>query len=37
MKAGYAWGYGPFELIDMIGIKEAKEMGQILVRFSLIG
>ncbi|MEE9438581.1 MAG: 3-hydroxyacyl-CoA dehydrogenase/enoyl-CoA hydratase family protein [Saprospiraceae bacterium] len=27
MKAGYAWGYGPFELIDMIGIKEAKEMG----------
>jgi 3-hydroxyacyl-CoA dehydrogenase len=26
MKAGYAWGYGPFEYWDMIGIEHAKEM-----------
>jgi 3-hydroxyacyl-CoA dehydrogenase len=25
MKAGYAWGYGPFEYWDMIGVKEGVE------------
>ncbi len=32
MKAGYAWTYGPFEMLDMIGvkrcIKEAEAMGE---------
>lgn len=26
MKAGYAWGYGPFEYWDMIGVENAKEL-----------
>lgn len=26
MKAGYAWGYGPFEYWDMLGVENAKEM-----------
>jgi len=28
MKAGYAWTYGPFELWDLVGIKEGAEMAK---------
>lgn len=28
MKAGYAWIYGPFELWDLVGIKEGAEMAK---------
>jgi 3-hydroxyacyl-CoA dehydrogenase len=28
MKAGYAWGYGPFEYWDMIGLKEGKALAE---------
>lgn len=28
MKAGYAWGYGPFEYWDMIGVKEGVAMAE---------
>lgn len=26
MKSGYAWGYGPFEYWDMLGVKESAEL-----------
>jgi 3-hydroxyacyl-CoA dehydrogenase len=28
MKAGYAWGYGPFQYWDMVGIKEGAAMAE---------
>ena len=28
MKAGYAWGYGPFEYWDMVGVKEGAAMAK---------
>ncbi|MBK8700815.1 MAG: 3-hydroxyacyl-CoA dehydrogenase/enoyl-CoA hydratase family protein [Saprospiraceae bacterium] len=28
MKAGYAWGYGPFEYWDMFGLKAGIQMGE---------